>query len=75
MLTRIDKKQGRKIYNKLKESCENLRTDGYTYYEIFTYLKHYQENLGKYSIMDLEFAYSLDSLKNQYFDLYIEYND
>ena len=75
MLTRINKKQGRKIYNELKKSCENLRADGYTYYEIFTYLRHYQENLSKYSIMDLEFSYSLDSLKNQYFDLYIEYND
>ena len=75
MLTRIDKKQGRKIYRELKETCENLRTNGYTYYEIFTYLRHYQENLSKYSITDLEFAYSLDSLKNQYFDLYIEYND
>ena len=75
MLTRIDKKQGRKIYSELKETCENLRTDGYTYYEIFTYLRHYQENLNKYSIMDLEFTCSLDLLKNQYFDLYIEYND
>ena len=75
MLTRIDKKQGRRIYNELKKSCENLRADGYTYYEIFTYLRHYQENLSKYSIMDLEFSHSLDSLKNQYFDLYIEYND
>ena len=75
MLTRINKKQGRKIYNELKKSCENLRVEGYTYYEIFTYLRHYQENLSKYSIMDLEFAHSLDSLKNQYFDLYIEYND
>ena len=75
MLTRIDRKQGRKIYSELKETCENLRADGYTYYEIFTYLRHYQENLSKHSIIDLEFAYSLDSLKNQYFDLYIEYND
>ena len=75
MLTRIDKNQGRKIYSELKETCENLRSDGYTYYEIFTYLRHCQENLSKYSIVDLEFAYSLDSLKNQYFDLYIEYND
>ena len=75
MLTRIDRKQGRRIYNELKKSCENLRADGYTYYEIFTYLRHYQENLSKYSIMDLEFSHSLDSLKNQYFDLYIEYND
>ena len=75
MLTRINKEQGRRIYNELKKSCENLRVEGYTYYEIFKYLRHYQENLSKYSIMDLEFAYSLDSLKNQYFDLYIEYND
>ena len=75
MITRIDRKQGRRIYNELKKSCENLRADGYTYYEIFTYLRHYQENLSKYSIMDLEFSHSLDSLKNQYFDLYIEYND
>ena len=75
MLTRINKEQGRRIYNELKKSCENLRTEGYTYYEIFAYLRHYQENLSKYSIIDLEFAYSLDSLKNQYFDLYIEYND
>ena len=47
MLTRIDRKQGRKIYNELKESCKNLRVEGYTYYEIFTYLRHYQENLSK----------------------------
>ena len=40
MLTRINKEQGRKIYNELKESCENLRIDGYTYY----YIKDIEKN-------------------------------